>query len=170
MLLDVINLDKVRRGILYTLIMFLVLAAQEIVLSRITIFGVRAMIVPIFPVAVGLLQGGMWGMGFGLACGILCDTMFAENLVMFTILLPCLGFLATAAERFLISRKLVAFFAASTAALAVTAIAQVMRTFLLFNAEMIPMLRVAGLQVLYSIPFIFPLYYPCRALSERALD
>ena len=170
MLLDVINLDKVRRGILYTLIMFAVLAVQEMVLSRITIFGVRAMIVPLFPVAVGLLQGGMWGMGFGLACGVFCDAMFAESLVMFTILLPCFGFLATAAERFLISRKLVAFFAASVGALVVTAIAQSMRTFLIYDAEIMPMLRVAGLQVLYSLPFVFPLYYPCRALSERALD
>lgn len=170
MLLDVINIEKVRRGIIYAAIMLIVLTVQELLLSRITIFGVRAMIVPIFPVAVGLLQGGMWGMGFGLACGLLCDAMFAENLVLFTMIFPVIGFLATAAERFLVSRELVSFFALSLVALFFTAFAQLVKTFIFFDASILPMLRVAVLQTLYSLPFVFILYYPCRALSQRALD
>lgn len=170
MLLDVINLDKLRRGMLYALIMIVMLAVQEMALSRVTIFGVRAMIMPLFPVAVGMLQGGMWGMCFGLVCGMLTDAAFSETLVLFTILFPVIGFFATAAERFLISRRLVAFFAAGTVALFFTALAQALRTLVMYDASLVPLLHVALLQTLYSMPFIFAIYYPCRALSERALD
>lgn len=170
MLLDVINLDKLRRSILYAGLLVLVLLVQEMVLSRVTLFGVRAMIVPLFPVALGMLQGGWWGMLYGLAAGMLCDAMFAESLVLFTILMPALGFLATAAERFLISRRLVAYFAAGVCALLITALAQGLRVLVLYDGEVTAILRVALLQTLYSIPFIFALYFPCRALAQRVLD
>ena len=170
MLLEIIDLDKLRRGILYTLIMLAVLAVQEMVLSRISLFGVKAFIVPIFPVAVAVLQGGWWGLGFSLACGMLCDTMLAETRVLFTMLLPALAFMATAAEKFLISRRLVAVFTASVCALFLTAFMQGLRVVVLYDAQFLPVLRSAVLQVIYGVPFIFPIYYACRALSERALD
>ena len=148
-LLDLVNLDKLRRSILYALMLIVVISVQELILSRVTIFGARAMIMPLFPIAVGMLQGGAWGMVFGLLCGILCDAMFSETLVLFTLIMPALGFLAAAAERFLI---------------------QALRVFLLYNGEVLPMLRTALLQTAYSLPFIFAIYFPCRALAERSLD
>ena len=169
MLLELIDLDKLRRILAYAGIMLLVLMVQEMFLSRITVFGVRAMIVPLFPVALGMFQGGWWGMGFGLACGMLCDAMMAESLILFTVLMPLLGFLATAAERFLISRRLIAYFAAGVCALLFTALAQGLRVLVLYNGEPLALLRVALLQTLYSVPFVFAMFYPCRALSERAL-
>ena len=81
-----------------------------------------------------------------------------------------LGFLATAAERFLISRRLVAYFAAGVCALLITALAQGLRVLVLYDGEVTAILRVALLQTLYSIPFIFALYFPCRALAQRVLD
>ena len=128
------------------------------------------MIMPLFPIAVGMLQGGAWGMVFGLLCGILCDAMFSETLVLFTLIMPALGFLATAAERFLVTKRLPAFFAVSAAGLLATALIQALRVFLLYNGEVLPMLRTALLQTAYSLPFIFAIYFPCRALAERSLD
>ena len=170
MLLEVIDLDKLRRGLIYGAILLAILTAQDMVLTRISPLGVRAFIVPIFPVAVGVLQGGWWGMGFGLAAGMLCDTMFAETRIFFTVLMPALGFMATAAERFLISRRLVAVVAASVCALVFTAFMQALRTVVLFDASAAAVAKTAALQVLWSVPFIFPIYYPCRALSRRVLD
>jgi len=170
MLLEIINLDKLRRGILYCVIMLCILMVQEMVLSRITVFGVRALIVPIFPVCVGILQGGWWGMAFGLVSGILCDCMFYETKVLFTILMPFLGFMATAAERFLISRRFVAVFSAAVCALLFTALLEVMRMLVLYEAGFAPLMKTALLQTVYSIPFIFAIYFPCRALSRRSLD
>ncbi|MGI6028625.1 MAG: hypothetical protein ACOX81_04385 [Candidatus Heteroscillospira sp.] len=170
MLLEVIDLDKLRRALIYSGIMLLALLVQETVLSRISLFGVRAMILPIFPVALGMLQGGWWGMGFGLACGMLSDAMFAETQVLFTILMPFIGFLATAGERFLLSRRPVAFFFACLCALLLCALAQALRVLVLYDGELMAMLRVALLQTLYSTPFVFVFYYPCRALAARALD
>ena len=169
-LLDLVNLDKLRRSILYALMLIVVMSVQELILSRVTIFGARAMIMPLFPIAVGMLQGGAWGMVFGLLCGILCDAMFSETLVLFTLIMPALGFLATAAERFLVTKRLPAFFAVSAAGLLATALVQALRVFLLYNGEVLPMLRTALLQTAYSLPFIFAIYFPCRALAERSLE
>ena len=170
MYLDIIDLDKLRRSILYALMLIAVMAVQELILSRISIFGVRAMIMPLFPIAVGMLQGGAWGMVFGLLCDILCDAMFSETLVLFTIVMPALGFAATAAERFLVTKRLTAYFAVGAAGLFATALAQALRVFVLYDGELLPMLRVAVLQTAYSLPFIFAMYFPCRALAERSLD
>jgi len=170
MLLEIIDVDKLRRGILYTVIMLITLMVQEMVLSRLSLFAVRALIVPIFPVVVGILQGGWWGMAFGLVSGVLCDCMFAETRVLFTLLMPFLGFMATAAERFLISRKLVAVFTASVCALLFTAAIEIMRMMVLYEASFAALIKTGLLQTLYSIPFIFALYFPCRALSRRSLD
>ena len=170
MLLEIIDLDKLRRGILYAVIMLCILMVQEMVLSRISLFGVHALIVPIFPVCVGILQGGWWGMLFGLASGMLCDCMFAETRVLFTVLLPFLGFMATAAERFLISRKLVAVFTASVCALLFTAALEIVRMLVLYEASAAALIKTGLLQTLYAVPFIFAIYFPCRALSRRSLD
>jgi len=170
MLLEIIDVDKLRRGILYTVIMLITLMVQEMVLSRLSLFAVRALIVPIFPVVVGILQGGWWGMAFGLVSGVLCDCMFAETRVLFTLLMPFLGFMATAAERFLISRKLVAVFSACVCALLFTAAIEIMRMMVLYEASFAALIKTGLLQTLYSIPFIFALYFPCRALSRRSLD
>jgi len=170
MLLDVIDLDKLRRAILYLAITLLTLLVQELLLSRVRFFGIRALILPLLPVMLSLLQGPWWGMIFGLITGILADATFAETKVLFTILLPLIGFLTAAAERFLISRRPVAVFAASVAALLLTALAQALRVLVLFDGEALPLLRVAALQTLWSVPFIFVLYFPCKALAERNLD
>jgi cell shape-determining protein MreD len=170
MLLDLIDLDKLRRGILYLGILFLTLLVQELLLSRIRFFGIRALVVPLLPVMLSLLQGPWWGMIFGLLAGVLTDAMFAETTVLFTIMLPLVGFLTAAAERFLISRRLVAVVAASVAALLLTALAQALRVLVLFDGEALPLLRVAALQILWSVPFIFVLYFPCKALAEKNLD
>ena len=49
-LLDLVKLDKLRRSILYALMLIVVMSVQELILSRVTIFGARAMIMPLFPI------------------------------------------------------------------------------------------------------------------------
>ncbi|HBD86211.1 MAG TPA: hypothetical protein DC001_02145, partial [Clostridiales bacterium] len=71
MLWDLINMDKLRRGLIYAVYMLLVLLLQNAVFSRIVIFGTKAMLVPAAVVAVGMFEGGVWGAVFGLFTGLL---------------------------------------------------------------------------------------------------
>ena len=86
------------------------------------------------------------------------------------IIMRAFGCRAAAAERFLVLKGIPAFFAVSAAGLLATALIQALRVFLLYNGEVLPMLRTALLQTAYSLPFIFAIYFPCRALAKRSLD
>lgn len=167
MIYELINIEKMRRAILYSILMIGVLSFQEIALSRISILGVTAIIYPILPIGIALLQGGMWGLGFGLACGILCDCMFAETLIFYTMLLPTLAFLTTAAEKFWVRREAIAFFFCSTIGIFLTGLFQLVRMLLMYSADVAPMIEVVIIQTLFSSLFIIPMYFPIKILAEK---
>ena len=61
MVFDLINLDKVRRAILYAAWLLIALALQNLFLSHVPLFGVRMMFIPAVVIAIGFFEGGVWG-------------------------------------------------------------------------------------------------------------
>ena len=61
---DLIDLKKIRRALLYIACLVVMLYIQETLLSRISPLGVRAMPVPAFIAAIGLLRED---------CGVACS-------------------------------------------------------------------------------------------------
>ena len=53
---------KTRRGVLYALYLIGALLVQNVILSHVALFGVRAMFLPALVVAAALFEGG-WGGG-----------------------------------------------------------------------------------------------------------
>ena len=86
MLLDLIDLSKLRRAIVYALLLAGLFILQNLILSRITVLGVHALIVPAAVVAIGLFEDGLWGGMVGLAAGYFSD-MATQNVALFTVLL-----------------------------------------------------------------------------------
>ncbi|MBP8639310.1 MAG: hypothetical protein KBI01_00200 [Oscillospiraceae bacterium] len=165
MLLDMINLEKVRRAIIYFGVLLLVLFVQNIILSRISVFGVHAFIAPIAVVAVGFFEGGVWGGVFGLVMGLFCDMNLNDIKVMLTVIFPIIGFVSGAAATYFVNKRFFSFFFVCLAALVLTAVCQMFKFIAIADANILPVLITAGLQTLWSIPFTFALYYPCRSLS-----
>lgn len=169
MLMDLINLDKIRRATLYALIILLALFLQCEVFSRISPLGVNAMFIPVVVVAIGLFEGGVWGGVLGLLAGFLCDIFYHETTLLFTILLPVIGFFAGTFTAFFVNKRFVAFLVLSLVALAITALCQMFRLWVFMGADPIRLLTVGGLQTLWSLPFTIPVYFPSKALSKRKL-
>ena len=165
MLLDFINIEKVRRAIVYFGVMLLVLLVQNDVLSHVTVLGVHALIAPIAVAAVGFFEGGIWGGFFGLFMGLFCDMYFNDAPVLLTVVFPVIGFISGALTMNFVSRRFFSFFFVCLAALVLTALCQMFRFVALANANILPVLVTAGLQTLWSLPFTFAIYYPCRKLS-----
>jgi len=165
MLLDIINIEKVRRAIVYCGVVLAVLFVQNIILSRIPILGVRAFIAPIIVVAVGFFEGGVWGGVFGLIMGFFCDMSLNDSNVVLTVFFPLVGFAAGSLAMFFVNRRFFSFFFVSLAALALTAACQMFKFIAIADTNLLPVLITAGLQTLWSLPFTFAIYYPCRALS-----
>ena len=182
MLLDLIDLSKLRRAIVYGLMLVVLFILQNLVAARVPIAGVRAMIVPSAVVAVGLFEGGVWGGLVGLVAGIFSDIAYANSVALFTVLLPTAGFFAGVLGKYMLHRGFVSFVALSLLALAVIALCQ-MFPFLFFldedarafRAALLgagadwPVWRTGLIQVLYSLILGMVGYVPCKLIASRPM-
>lgn len=168
MVWDLINLDKLRRGIIYAGYMLLVLLLQNAVLSRIVIFGTKALILPAAAVAVGMFEGGVWGALFGLVMGLFSDKAFG-NTALFTALFPVIGFFSGVLSRYFVNKRFFAYLCVSLAAFILTAFCQSFALLVFMGQDVRPIFVTASLQVLLSLPLAVPLYFPCRALGRRKI-
>ena len=168
MLLDIIDLDKLRRAILYLLVIGIALWLQTGVFSRIALLGVKPMFVPAVVVAIGLWEDGVWGGVLGLVAGIGCDLALAGSTVLFLILLAAVGFFSGVLAEFFINRRFLAFLLLSVAALLLTAFCQAFPLWAFHGAAPGALASVALLQAAWSLPFAVPAYFSARAVSGRA--
>ena len=164
MLWDLVNVQKLKRALLYALYMVIVLLLQDALFSRISIFGVRAMFVPAAAVAVGMFEGGVWGAVFSLVLGFLTDISY-DNTALFVALFPCIGFAAGALSRYLVNRRFFAYMCLALFALALTAVFQFLG--LALEGHSLPAMAWVGLwQVVFSLPVAAVLYFPCKAIAS----
>lgn len=170
MLIDLINLEKARRAIIYFGIILVVMLLQDTVLSCVPIFGVRAFIAPIVVVAIGYFESGVWGGVFGLILGFLCDIDMNDSPILLTVVFPIIGFFAGSLAMFFFNKRFFSFFFVSLAALAITALCQILKFIVFADTNMLPLFTAAGLQTLWSLPFTLAIFYPCRAVSGADLS
>ncbi len=165
MLLELINIEKVRRAIVYLGVLLAVVLVQNVLLSHVSVLGTHAFIAPVAIVAVGFFEGGVWGGVFGLAMGLFSDMHYNDTQVLLVIIFPIIGFISGAVAMFFVNKRFFSYFFVSFAALLLTAVCQMFRFVAIENANFLPVLTVAGIQTLLSLPFTFAVYYPCRKLS-----
>ena len=169
-ILDLIDIEKVRRAIMYIAVLFGTLVLQNMVISRFPIFGAKALFVPALIVAIGLFEGGVWGGVFGLIAGLLGDSAFSGNTVLFTIVFPILGFCAGLLADFMINRRFFSFMLLALISLGVTALSQVFPLFAFEGAALGDLLSTAVVQTLWSFPFAAPIYLVVKKIAESSED
>lgn len=167
MFADLINFKKIRMALLYVIYLILVLFLQDTIFARVSLVGVKMLFMPAAVVAVGVYEGGFRGGLFGLLAGLLCDMTFAENVVMFTILFPIIGFAAGAAARFWFSKSFTAYMTTAAAGLLVTGLCQMVRVLLTEPGAFLPALLVVLLQTVWSLPMAAAVYVPVKHIHGR---
>ena len=140
---------------------------QGMVFSRLRLFGVAPLILPLAVVGVALFEGPDWGGGFGIAAGVLCDIALGTT-ALFTILLAALGLGVGLLSTYLLSRGLPSYLLCGAVALLVIAAFQMFPLLVFLRQSPGALLRVAGLQSVYSMLFTLPLYYVGRSLGRQA--
>ena len=169
MLLDIFNIQRLRRIFIYLGFILAALLVQNSILDKITILGARAMFLPVVAVAIGFFEGGVWGVSLGLVLGLLTDISFSSN-VTFTILMPLMGFASGILTQFFLTKRFVAFLIISLCALVLGAVFQSFTLVAISGAGVVSVLLTGAKQVLWSVPMIFAVFYPCRALSQLDLS
>ncbi len=168
MLYDLIDLSKLRRAILYALLMAVLFLIQDMILSHIPLLGVRPLLIPAAIVAIGLFDGGLWGGFVGLIAGYFCDMGYADHVVLFTILLASIGFFSGVLGQFLFHKGFVSYAVLAVAALAIVTFCQMFRFLFFTDTDTAAVLRVGLIQLLWSLPWAVPIYFPCKSIAGRA--
>ena len=142
---------------------------QDLLAARIPLWGVRPMMIPAAVVAIGLYEGGLWGGFLGLAAGFFFDMGYIEQTVLFTILLAVIGFFSGVLGKYLLHKGFLSYMALVLAAMLLLTGAQ-MIPFLFFTDTRDAAVWKTGLvQILWSLPWAIPVFFPCRAIASRPL-
>lgn len=136
------------------------------VLSRLPLFGVTPMLLPLAAVAVATLEGAAPGGAFGLAVGILCDALYGTGGAM-TLGLTLIGVGTGLAAQYLLRQNLVGCFFCSLGALMAIDAGRILWRLVGGVAALEPMLAVAGKEILWSLVFVPPIYLLFRWVHER---
>lgn len=139
---------------------------QNMLCAHITILKVRPLILPAVAAAVGMFEGGTFGAIFGLFLGFFGDMSFAENTVLFMVLMALIGFTSGFASDFIINRSFLPYMASAFVALLFTALIQMIRPWI-SNASAGQVLLTGLLQTLWSLPFAAGFYPLTRWLSHK---
>jgi len=152
----------------HAVLLFVLYVLQTMIFSRLRLWDIAPLILPLAVVGVGLFEGPSWGGGFGLAAGVLSDAAFSETTVLFTLFLTALGMGVGLLSIYLLNRGFPSYLLCSALALGAIAFLQLFPFLAFHQTGLFPLLRVAILQTLYSALFILPLYYLTRFMGKRA--
>lgn len=169
MLFDLIDLSKLRRAVIYALLFLVLFVLQDLIVSRIRILGVRAMLVPAAVVAVGLFDGGAWGGFVGLIAGVFCDMGYAEHTVLFTVLLAAAGFFVGVLGKYLLHRGFVSYITFAAVTLAIVTLCQMFPFLFFSDTDLRYVWRTGIVQLLWSLVWAVPVYFPLRSIASRPL-
>ena len=167
MLLDLIDFSKLRRAIIYALLLLVLFVLQDLLVSRITVFGVRAMLIPAAVVAIGLFDGGLWGGSMGLMAGYFMDMGYTEHVIFFAVFLAAAGFFAGVLGQYLLHRGFVSYIVLFAVIMAVITFCQMFRFLFLTDTNVWAVWRTGLLQLLWSAVWAVPVYFPCKSIAER---
>lgn len=169
MLLDLIDLSKLRRAIVYALTMAVLFILQELFISELTLFGVRPVLIPSFVIAVGLWEGGAWGGFVGLAAGYFMDMGYSEQTVLFTLTFPVIGFFSGVLGKYLMRRGFWAYMLLALAGLCIITFLQMFRFLFFTDTDSWAVWRTGLIQVGWSLGWAVPIFFPCRAIAARPM-
>lgn len=169
MLFDLINLSKVRRTIVYAVFLIILFVIQDLLLGRITLFGIHAMIIPAAVVGVGLFDGASWGGFFGLAAGFFCDLGYPDQLFLFTVLFAAGGFFSGVMGQYFLHKGFLSYLFLFFLLMAATTFCQMFHFLFFTDTRSWPVFRTGLIQILWSFPWIIPIYFPCKTIADRPL-
>ncbi len=158
--------DFITKWLIYAVALLPVWFVEIYLLSRVKLFGVSPMLLPVAAVIVAVLEGVQAGAGFGMAAGILCDTVYHTHGAM-TVGLAALGAGVGIAARYLVRQDLPGCLLCAAGALGLMDLVRVGWYLASGAASLGALARVAVPEVLFSLAFVFPLYPLLRWVHER---
>ena len=151
----------------YALALLPVWFLELFVLNRFPVLGVTPMLLPLAAAAVGVLEGAVAGGGYGLFVGIVCDAVYFSTSGAMTIGLCLLGVLTGALAQYALRQSLAGCLVCSALTLTVIDAARIAARLIRGMASLPALLGVAGPEILWSMAFVFRIYFFYRWVFLR---
>lgn len=158
--------DFLVKWTVYTVALLPVWFLEAFVLNRLPFFGIVPMLLPLAAVTVAALEGSASGGAYGLAVGILCDALYGSGGAMtISLTLICVG--AGLVAQYALRPNLAGCFACGLGGLLIIDLGRIALRLIQGRAALEPMLRVAGLEIVWSLVFLPLVYLVFRWVHSR---
>lgn len=154
--------------LLHLPLLLLAYILQDMIFTRLEVFGARPLVLPVAVAAVAMFEGSVRGGIFGLAAGILCDASLGQPAVLFTILLTVCGLTVGILGETVLARGFPSFLTCCTGTLVLCVFCQALPLLIYAGAPIRALAMTALAQLVYSILFALPVYRMARTLSRLA--
>lgn len=151
----------------YALALAALWVVDAFLLSRIPVFGVRPMLLPLAGAAVAVLEGSAAGAGFGMAVGALFGLSHAEPEGLAILLFSFVGLVLGLLAEHILRQDLSGCLICALLALAAVDGVRILTRLLNSSAPMEAMLTVVGREILLSLCFVPPVYLLFRWVFRR---
>ena len=158
--------DFLTKWLIYVLAFLPVWFLESYVLSRVKLFGVSPMLLPLAAVTVAVLEGGAAGGAFGLFVGAVCDAMYHTGGAM-TLGMTLLSAAAGITAQYRVRQNLVGCFICCAPALLLLDLFRIGWRLLASAAPLGAMLEVAVPEILFSLCFVPLVYAVFRWVHSR---
>ncbi|MBR7082285.1 MAG: hypothetical protein IKI49_06270 [Oscillospiraceae bacterium] len=152
--------------LLYAVTLIILYMLQAVVFSELKLLGVKPLIIPLAVVGVAIFEGSHGGGVFGLFAGMLFDIAYAQPLIEYTILMTALGIAVGLFADYVLSRRFPSYVLCCISALLLVSAVQMLWMLVFGGAQPRELLGTAWRQLVYSIIFIAPLYFPIKAIGK----
>lgn len=158
--------DLIKKWFSYGVVLVLTALLQSLVLTRLRLWGVIPMLLPLALVALATLEGPVAGAGFGIAVGVF--SMYVDSGSAWVVVLSCLGGLAVGLiARYVLRQDFVGHFICSAGVLALRLAWCVLPRWAEGVAELPVLLSVGVPELLWSMAFTPVIYLMFRFVYRR---
>lgn len=131
---------------------------ERCVFSRLPIAGVVPMLIPLAVVMVAAFEGSGAGAVFGMVAGAVCVISFPRTSLWLILVFTCIGLLCGITTQYAISRSFSGCLFCAAVTLILTDFLRVVYLALFRNASLLPLLKIAVPEILYSLVLALPVY------------
>ena len=142
----------------YAAAALLVFFLERCIFARLPVLGVIPMLIPLAVVMTAAFEGSAAGAVFGMAAGAVCVICIPRTSLWVVLAFAAIGLLCGITTQYAISRSLGGCLFCSAATLLLMDGARVLYWLLFRDASPLPLLKVAGPEILYSLALAVPIY------------
>lgn len=150
--------DWIHKWLCYALALLPVWWLDAYILTRIPVFGVTPLLMPVAVTSVAVLEGVSGGAGFGFGAGLLWATAYAGGDGSRVLVLTLVGMFVGALARYALARSLAGCLICSAGALSVLYLLRGATELFFMRATLWQLLRVALPQLLWTLVWTVPVY------------